>query len=71
MDSHPAERIIRFPELKHMTGECRTVIYGKIKINRFPRQKKLGTKSVGWSFLQVQDYIRITLAGGDYIAPAE
>ncbi len=55
----------------HLAGEGRTTIYGKIKTGNFPKQRKLGAKSVGWSHLEVLEYVRITLAGGEYIAAEE
>ena len=64
------ERIVRLPTVIILTGECRSGIYAAIKAGRFPKQKKLGKnkRSVGWSYLEIQDYVRITLAGGDYFA---
>jgi predicted DNA-binding transcriptional regulator AlpA len=55
-----------------MTGKCRSAIYSEIKAGRFPRQVKLGIgkgkRAVGWSFLEIQEYIRVTLEGGEYFA---
>jgi predicted DNA-binding transcriptional regulator AlpA len=68
------DRIIRIREVIFLTGECRTKLYEKIKLGRFPKQRRLGgpgSKSVGWSLLEIQAYIQITLAGGEYIAPEE
>ena len=65
------DRIIRLPEVIHLTGESRTVIYTKMSAGYFPRQRKLGGgRSVGWSYLEVMEYVRITLAGGVYLALA-
>ena len=64
------ERIVRLPTVIVLTGECRAGIYAAIKAGRFPKQRKLGKnkRSVGWSFFEIQDYVRITLAGGEYFA---
>jgi prophage regulatory protein len=67
----PSDRIIRIREVMHLVGEGRTTIYEKIKKGKFPKQKKLGSKSVGWSYLEIHEYVRITLAGGEYIRPKE
>jgi len=66
-----SDRIIRIREVMHLAGEGRTTVYGKIKTGNFPKQRKLGAKSVGWSYLEIQEYVRITLAGGEYIVPEE
>ena len=64
------DQILRLPAVVAMTGKCRSTIYVEIKAGRFPRQKKLGkySRSVGWSYREIQDYIRITLDGGEYSA---
>jgi predicted DNA-binding transcriptional regulator AlpA len=66
------EHILRLPTVVAMTGKCRTLIYAEIKTGRFPKQRKLsqrkGRTSVGWSYLEIQEYIRITLEGGEYFA---
>ncbi len=65
------DRIIRLPEVTHLTGEGRSTIYAKMTVGRFPRQRKLGGgRSVGWSLCEIRQHIRITLAGSEYIARA-
>lgn len=55
---HPlAERILRLPEVKVRTGLSRSSIYGKIKVGRFPEQKKLGAKMVGWYESQIAEWV--------------
>ncbi len=62
------DQILRLPAVVAMTGKCRSTIYAEIKVGRFPRQKKISSRSVGWSYCEIQDYIQITLAGGEYYA---
>jgi len=62
------DRILRLPEVMKDTGKCRSGIYADMKVGRFPSQKKLGKRAVGWSQREVQAYIRITLSGGEYQA---
>jgi prophage regulatory protein len=63
------EQILRLPAVMVITGKCRSSIYDDIKAGRFPRQKKLGRgRSVGWSAREIQDFVRVTLAGGEYSA---
>ena len=65
------DRIIRLPEVTYLTGESRSTIYLKMAAGRFPRQRNLGGgRSVGWSLREIDEYIRITLSGGEYIAAA-
>ncbi|WP_433969899.1 AlpA family phage regulatory protein [Tunturiibacter gelidiferens] len=63
------DRIVRMPEVISMTGQCRTAIYLLMRAGRFPLQRKIGIggRSVGWSHREIQVYIRITLAGGEYL----
>lgn len=62
------DRIVRLPEVISQTGKCRSGIYAEIKAGRFPRQKKISKRAVGWSQRDIQTYIRITLDGGEYFA---
>ena len=62
------DRILRLPEVIKFTGKCRSGIYAAIKANRFPRQKRIGKRAIGFSHREIQTYIRITLAGGEYFA---
>jgi prophage regulatory protein len=67
LNSEPGlpDRIIRLPEAMHLTGHCRSTLYDLLKNGRFPRQRKIGKRSVGFSYREIQEYIRVTLAGGE------
>jgi len=43
-----AERILRFPEVRAMTGLSRSSIYLRINEGMFPRPILLGRRMVGW-----------------------
>jgi prophage regulatory protein len=43
-----ADRFIRLPEVKHLTGLGRTTIYLKIAQGSFPEQIRLGANLVAW-----------------------
>lgn len=64
------EQILRLPAVIALTGKCRSAVYADIKRGRFPKQRRLGrnARSVGWAASEIQDYVRITLAGGEYFA---
>jgi prophage regulatory protein len=63
-----SDEILRLPEVIRKTGKCRSGIYAEMKVGRFPLQKKIGKRAVGWSSLQIQDYIRTRLDGKEYFA---
>ncbi len=63
------EQILRLPAVIALTGKCRSSIYADIKKNRFPKPRKLNnSRSVGWAASEIREYIRVTLAGGEYFA---
>ncbi|HEY2324898.1 MAG TPA: AlpA family phage regulatory protein [Thermoanaerobaculia bacterium] len=42
------DRILRFPEVKKLSGMSRSTIYLRITEGLFPRPIQLGTRMVGW-----------------------
>ena len=50
------QRLIRFPEVKHKTGLCRTAIYARIANEDFPAPRKLGRISV-WVEAEIDQWI--------------
>ncbi len=42
------DRFIRLPEVKELTGLCRTHVYALSKRGKFPRAVRLGGRAVGW-----------------------
>lgn len=48
-----AERVIREPECKQLTGICRTTRYMMEKEGQFPARRKLGGRAVGWLLSEV------------------
>jgi len=42
------DRIIRFKELRHLTGLSRSTIYLHISAGMFPRQIRLTPRTIGW-----------------------
>ncbi|MDY0134232.1 MAG: AlpA family phage regulatory protein [Atribacterota bacterium] len=49
-------RLIRFPEVKHKSGLCRTAIYTRIANGDFPAPRKLGRVSV-WVEAEIDRWI--------------
>lgn len=54
-------RIIRRPELRHITGLSNSALEREVRARRFPRPLKLSSdprsRAVGWSMRQVQAWI--------------
>jgi prophage regulatory protein len=42
------DRILRFPEVKKLSGMSRSTIYLRITEGLFPRPIQLGARMVGW-----------------------
>jgi len=51
------DRILRRPEVQHVTGLGRSALYLAIQEGRFPRPVKLGPRSVGWRESDVKRWI--------------
>lgn len=58
------ERLIRMPELQRITGKSRTSIYPLLDPTHpsydptFPRQVKIGPRSVAWPLSKVLEWVR-------------
>lgn len=56
--------ILRLPQVKQLTGKCRTAIYFEMKVGTFPKQIPIGSRAVGWDSDEVQAWIDETLKEG-------
>lgn len=43
-----SDRVIRLPEVTHLTGFSKPTIYRLMPLGEFPKAKKLGPRAVGW-----------------------
>lgn len=59
------ERILRRPEVEHLTGQSRSSIYQKIAEGTFPEPVKLGPRAVGWPESAIQQWIEDRIQGGE------
>lgn len=50
-------RILRLPQVIARTGYGKTWIYTLMKRGEFPQAKKIGSNSVGWSSIEIQQWI--------------
>jgi prophage regulatory protein len=51
------ERLLRLPEVKHLTGLSKSTIYTRIAEDSFPRQISLGSRTVVWLESDIQHWI--------------
>jgi len=51
------ERFLRLPEVKTRTGLSRTEIYALGQKGEFPKQLKIGARSVAWVASEVEEWI--------------
>jgi len=47
LDDNP-RRMLRLPEVQHLTGLSRATIYERVAVSRFPKPVSLGSRSVAW-----------------------
>jgi prophage regulatory protein len=52
-----AEKILRLPAVRALTGLSRSTVYEKISAGEFPKGISLGARSVGWLESEVQAWI--------------
>lgn len=56
-------RIMRLPEVMHLSGYSRSSIYNSMAEGSFPQAKKLGPRAVGWDSHEIQAWIDERLNG--------
>jgi prophage regulatory protein len=71
---HPEEgavmdRVLRFPEVKRLTGLSRTTIWEQEKAGKFPRHIQISARAVGWCESHVTAWLD-ALANGPAEEPA-
>ena len=57
--------VIRIPEVMRITGKSRSAIYSDIATGTFPRQLRIGVRSVGWARDEVQRHLERLLEERD------
>ena len=51
-------KIIRLKEVTDRTGLSRSTIYELMKLDRFPAQRRLGFRSVGWIDAEIAEWVK-------------
>jgi prophage regulatory protein len=55
-------RLMRFPEVKQVTGLCRSQVHAMIAEGRFPKQIKLSTRASAWIAEEVYSWVEQRIA---------
>ena len=58
----PPARLIRLPEVEHLTGLSRASIYRQAKAGTFPTSRKIGERAAAWSLGEVEAWVAARLA---------
>ncbi|MDE9566214.1 AlpA family transcriptional regulator [Xenorhabdus bovienii] len=58
----PKESLIRLPEVQRRTGYSKAWIYKLIEGNKFPKQVKIGTRSIAFIESEVDSWIAQRIA---------
>ena len=59
-------RILRLPEVIHLTGQSKTTIYERIKAGTFPKQISLGNRCVGWNSNDITYWLDSIISTNNY-----
>jgi prophage regulatory protein len=51
------ERFLRLPEVKHITGLSKTVLYELMQDDLFPSTYRIGVKASGWKYSEVMAWV--------------
>ncbi|MGA9164868.1 MAG: AlpA family phage regulatory protein [Thiobacillus sp.] len=57
MSTPAPHRILKLPEVLHLTADSRSGWYAKVSAGKAPRPIKLGMRAVGWLEADVNKYI--------------
>jgi prophage regulatory protein len=52
------ETVLRLSAVKERTGLSRSMIYAQMYTGRFPKQKRLGKRAVGWLSSDVEAWVK-------------
>ena len=59
------DRILRLPEVIHLTGKSRATIYVEMGVGSFPKSVAIGARAVGWLESDIQNWIDSLTAMGE------
>lgn len=56
------QKMLRFPQVQELTGLTRSTIYEMMFRGEFPKQVKVGPRSVAWVQAEVEEWLSTRLA---------
>jgi prophage regulatory protein len=56
--------ILRLPAVKSRTGWSRSSIYSLMAKGKFPKAVALGARAIGWSSVEIDQYIASLISAG-------
>jgi prophage regulatory protein len=54
----PLIRMLRLPEVMSRSALRKSTIYALMKRGRFPRNRKISTRAVGWVEHEIEEFLR-------------
>lgn len=57
INQHQEDRLLRLPQVTNSTGLKRASIYEQMAANTFPKQVKIGARSVAWRKSEIDAWI--------------
>jgi len=58
------QKLIKLPEVIHLTGKSRSSIYAAIRQGVFPAPKKIGVRAVAWTAESIRNWQESCVASG-------
>jgi prophage regulatory protein len=65
MTTNADDRLIRLPEVLHLSGLSRSAVYQKIKDGEFPQQVKTSSRSSAWVLSEIVAWKDARIAARD------
>lgn len=63
MEEQKRSRILRLPEVMHITGLSRSTIYTYLQNKLFPLPVRIGVRAIGWPESQILDWVDRRISG--------
>lgn len=61
----PNDRLIKMPEVRRITGLSVSEIYRRVERGQFPKQIRVGPKSVAWVEREIFAWVDLMISGRD------
>lgn len=61
-ETQPAQRLLRFPDIRSRTGLSRSTIWRLERQGGFPRHRRISANAVAWPEDEVLEWIRVKIS---------